>query len=931
MKTLHLYFIALLTAFGVAARGDNMRWLTLRDGLPGMSVTTFCQDPSGKMWIGTSNGVALYNGISFRNYELPHMADGQTSFCHELTLDREGNLWAATKSGVYRLRRYEEQFQQVIPEQDLTECIVCVGDTVYVGGRSGLFAIDPQDRVHNVDINENGIQENSSVRCLRQTADKIWLTLRHKLLSIDKHSGQRRFYPLNQPSGLSRFDVVGDSLYVGTKNNGLFVLNTETGTSRRVETISNVVNDVRSIGGGQLCVASDGGGAYLLDARTERVEKYFSNREPEGGGLPTDAVYAYLRTPEGVDWIGMYQSGLSLSSHAYPVFMPYECGPFSTQGMKVTATLKDGSRRLIAVKGGVWLVDSDAQTYRFIDTSADHLLHIMSLCRYHDAYYIGSFDGGLLRLDIGTQQLSRLRDCQQLMWASVMDMAVSPTDQLWAVTSEGIFIIDDQQVVKNYTEKNSKLLPSVHSLLFDQTGNAWIGSTSGLCLFLAKEQQFKTGDFPSGFFNNKPRLIFTRMGDSIYARSPISIYHTDALMTHFGEVSLPEGVLGEKCFDFMPDADGVYYVVTEKGLFRIDAGRQTLLHLTASWGIWGDIVSTGTLGVDDRHVWVATNEGLMVADKHCFSADSLAALSVPIEAEYVLTGQTRLSNGQLLKVNDQHELWLGWNLVAQKLVLTPAVIDYGLHHGDIYEYRVDKGQWQRGILGQPIQLVGLWPGKHTLQVRLSGLEGSTVAYTIYVYPTWLFYLEVALLVIALALFLWWRSWRRRTKLLLQEHVATEDALIEEMTTPPDIPEGEEYLTDAIGTPSSSGKQENVKYSKSRVNEKELARLFRQVEDYVLEKKPYLNNDSKMSDIAVAIGVSPSLLSQVFTLYAKEPYYDYINKYRLEEFKRLIHEGKHKQFTITALSEQCGFKKTSFFSTFRKVEGTTPTEWIQKQQ
>lgn len=27
---------------------------------------------------------------------------------------------------------------------------------------------------------------------------------------------------------------------------------------------------------------------------------------------------------------------------------------------------------------------------------------------------------------------------------------------------------------------------------------------------------------------------------------------------------------------------------------------------------------------------------------------------------------------------------------------------------------------------------------------------------------------------------WWRSWRKRTKLLIQEHVETEDALIEEI-------------------------------------------------------------------------------------------------------------------------------------------------------
>ena len=123
--------------------------------------------------------------------------------------------------------------------------------------------------------------------------------------------------------------------------------------------------------------------------------------------------------------------------------------------------------------------------------------------------------------------------------------------------------------------------------------------------------------------------------------------------------------------------------------------------------------------------------------------------------------------------------------------------------------------------------------------------------------------------------------------------------------------------------------EKPKYEKARIDEKEMERLFLRMDKYVSEAKPYLNKELKMSDIASTLGVSASQLSQVFSLHVKEPYYDYINAYRLEEFKRLVAEGLHKQFTVAALSEQCGFKKTSFFSTFRKVEGMTPTEWIQK--
>lgn len=900
---------AALTLTAMGLRAQDMRWLTLRDGLPGMSVTTLCEDPSGKMWIGTSNGVALYNGVTLRSYALPRQTDGQPSFCHELAVDDEGNVWAATKSGIYRLRRYESSFQRVAPEVDLTECILVAGDTVYVGGRTGLYAIDRHDRLTALQLSDDGPQENSSVRCLRLQGDWLWLTLRHRLLAIDRRTGQHRYFPLNQPSGLSRFDIVGDSLYVGTKSNGLYAMSTATGQWRRVEAVSNVVNDVHAVGDGRLCVASDGSGAYLLNARTSRVELTFSNAD----GLPTDAVYTYLRTADGTDWVGMYQSGLTVTGSAYPVFRPYECGAFSTRGMKVTATLSDGPTRLIAVRGGFWVVDTETCDARYIDTSRENMLHIMGFCRYGDAYYVGSFDGGLLRFDTGSHRLSRIPDCQQLTWASVMDMKVSPDGQLWAVTGEGLFIINDDadgpKVLKNYTEKNSKLPLSVHSLLFDRMGNAWIGSTSNMCIFLRREREIKVDGFPNGFFNDVPRLIFTSLGDSIYARSPMSVYRTDALMTDFSEVTLPEGLLGEKCMDFMADADGVRYVSTEKGLFRVDSRRGTLLQLTHGWGLQGDIVSTGTLGMDDRYIWIATNEGLMVADKRHFASDSLAAMHIPIEADYVITGQTQLAPNELLEANDRRELWVGWNIVARKLVVQPAIVDYAQHQGDIYEWRTDEAdQWQRGNVGQPIELTGLMPGRHTLEMRLSGLEGSTVGYTVYVLPTWLFYLEAALVVISLALLLWWRSWRRRTKLLLQEHVETENALIEEMKTAPE-----------------------EKYSKSRVKDEELARLFAQVEDYVKEKKPYLNNDSKMSDIAVALGVSPSMLSQVFTLYVKEPYYDYINKYRLEEFKQLIRDGRHKQFTITALSEQCGFKKTSFFATFRKVEGTTPTEWIQRNE
>ena len=115
----------------------------------------------------------------------------------------------------------------------------------------------------------------------------------------------------------------------------------------------------------------------------------------------------------------------------------------------------------------------------------------------------------------------------------------------------------------------------------------------------------------------------------------------------------------------------------------------------------------------------------------------------------------------------------------------------------------------------------------------------------------------------------------------------------------------------------------------RIDEAECADIVKRMKDYIESNRVFTNPELKMSDIAEELNLSSSRLSQIFSLYMGENYYEFINRYRLEEFKRLIASGEYRRFTLTALSEQCGFKKSSFFSTFRRVEGMTPTEYLKK--
>lgn len=134
----------------------------------------------------------------------------------------------------------------------------------------------------------------------------------------------------------------------------------------------------------------------------------------------------------------------------------------------------------------------------------------------------------------------------------------------------------------------------------------------------------------------------------------------------------------------------------------------------------------------------------------------------------------------------------------------------------------------------------------------------------------------------------------------------------------------------FGVSGQSARGDAHKYERVKLDDEECERIVRRMKRLIEKNKMFTNPDLKMSEVADRLHLSSSKLSQVFNLYMKENYYDFINRYRIEEFKRLIAAGEYERYTLTALSEKCGFKKSTFFTSFRKFEGMTPTEYLKKK-
>jgi AraC-like DNA-binding protein len=137
---------------------------------------------------------------------------------------------------------------------------------------------------------------------------------------------------------------------------------------------------------------------------------------------------------------------------------------------------------------------------------------------------------------------------------------------------------------------------------------------------------------------------------------------------------------------------------------------------------------------------------------------------------------------------------------------------------------------------------------------------------------------------------------------------------------------------AIGAPPDQplaiGNESRKKYPKSGLTEETAGKLHQQLKRKMVEEALYKKSDLSITDLSSALGVHPNYLSQVINQEEKKNFYDFVNAYRIEEFKRLVANPRNRQYTLLSLAYDCGFSsKASFNRCFKKCTGKTPSQYL----
>ncbi len=409
-----------------AAEYSHRIWRT-QDGLPQSEIRAIAQTPDGYLWIGTSGGLARFDGVRFVVFDRSNTPAFRDDSILTLFTARDKSLWIGTEGGgLVHLR--DGKFQGFGAKEGLTNLFVRSiqqdnNGNVWIGTDRGFFKFGA-NRLVRIDVGTS--LSIASVSAMALAPDGIlWLAGPSGLLK--EQLGKISRYPFQasvRSVYASRDGTVWFATAIGLRilKPGATTLSTPAG--RLGET------DARQIyqnSDGDLWVGTVGNGIFRI--RKDEITAY---REEDF--LPDNTVLSFFQDNEGNLWVGT-QDGLLRLSKTVVTTLTTRNGLAASN---VSTVYRDPKNRLLitTVTGKLLQIEGEqAQPYLPPGLAAD----VQASSVFEDSrgtLWIGTLNNGIARIEAGKATFYTKKD--GLRNEQIRQFQEDSTGEIWIATGSGL-------------------------------------------------------------------------------------------------------------------------------------------------------------------------------------------------------------------------------------------------------------------------------------------------------------------------------------------------------------------------------------------------------------------------------------------------------------------------------------------------------------
>lgn len=889
------------------------------------SVRAFYQDKAGYCWMGVDNRLVRFDGSHFADFQLPSHG-GRTLRIGSIGGIGGESIVAGTDNGLWKLSTGKQtpEYERMFPNEIQAVSSICAIDsaTLAIGTSSGLRIYQhPSQKLETILFDPQPLGEKNRVDCVTIADGMLYAAAGGSIFKADPATRQVSVLVKELPfkDGTS-IAVSSGKVFIGSQTSGLRVYDAADGKPLgSVDTGCNVVTSLCRSNGKSLYVGTDGNGVFELDSRDLSVKRHLVKHTNHGGELASNQVYALMACGHDDLWIGYYQAAADYSLHMGKKFEIYEIpGIFDTHGTTIRTLHLSDAGLALGTRNGFYFIPKGENEVRHIKSPRLRSDMVLAIEYADGVYYIGTYGGGCIIYDPVADQVRNLPSSEgdMLKRGHIFAIASDSKGALWIGTSEGVIAYKDGKVTHHFNESNSKLPHnSVYEVFFDSAGRGWIGTDKGLAIIDPATETIRTDIFPEGFVGNRSiRNIYEDSDKNLYFVSENGqLTVSDANLTKFYDVD-PMLFHNAEARSVVEDGKGRLWVTTNNGIFRWD--KKTAARFGFADGIANPIFINGRLVRDaSGRIWAGNPDGLISFDpediEEPMDNSPIYITGIYADDESVAGSLANLGgNNYKIELGDKpHFLKIEF---SDFLFTKPEATNY--------EYTTDGVQWHKSPSEMSFAVYDLKWGRNVIMLRNLLNNGNHTRLEVYVpYPAWYWVMLIAVTGIVLV----------PVVLFVRRHSKRKDTGNEAAS-----PEGPSASTVDDGgkegeLPADSERMEKKKYRSNRFTESDRAEIESKLKKVMAEQKPYLNPELTAGDLSALIGVSTHRLSQYFSQFLSQSFYDFVNGYRIEEFKRLVKREDPSRYTLSALSEKAGFSsRTTFFRYFKKIEGITPAEYLK---
>lgn len=415
-------------------------------GLGSQKVYSILEDKNGAIWISTKAGVDRYNGRIVKNYAL-----GSESF-HEDMAGRvvrleysNNNLYAYDTSGrIYLYSNTFDSFQLYLNLSDQINDGVALNKFIHTSDNYDIFAL--YNGLFILKENEpiKPIITNIFVNDVLLTKKQIFLGTSTGLKILKKDLTIHDIPSLQGLDVISLFhDDKSNLLYIGTFDDGLWVLNEKDNSARKIhinsELLAKPIRSIIEITPEDLAIGVDGNGVLTLNKKSEALQTLVNTDLAPEFAFIGNGIYALNTDCNNNLWIGSYTGGATM--------IGFESFPIQIL------------------------------THRTDNINSISSNNVNSIIENSDGAIWYATDRG-----ISIASSNGLKWKHTLKNDVVVTMCTTSSgDMLAGCYGDGLYLLDKSGNIKNHWSQKSGDLPIdyIFSIKIDSADNIWLGSPHG--------------------------------------------------------------------------------------------------------------------------------------------------------------------------------------------------------------------------------------------------------------------------------------------------------------------------------------------------------------------------------------------------------------------------------------------------------------------